>query len=246
MKLTFLGTGAGNYRGGGRHPSSAIVEGLLLDCGAGATGRLHDLHRFDEVEAVLLSHLHTDHVAGLFDLLLHAFITGRTRPLTIVSPPGLSPILRAFVAADAMVKDPATLYDLRVVEELQPAVHVGKWTVRGVPLSHTVPDLGYLAVSDGLSLFYTGDTREPTATHALHADVLIHEATFDEEHRTLAHQLGHSTGAGAGDAAAAMKARRLFLTHLGDAPDLATRVAHEGRGRFGDTEVASDGATYDL
>ncbi|MFY9716920.1 MAG: MBL fold metallo-hydrolase [Thermoplasmata archaeon] len=246
MRLSFLGTGAGNFRGGARHPSGAIVDGLLLDCGAGATGRLHDLQRFDEVEAVLISHLHTDHVAGLFDLLLHTFLTGRRRPLTIVSPPGLSPILRAFVDVHAMVRDPAQLYDLRIVEEDRPSVTIGAWTVRGVPLAHTVPDLGYLATSDRLSLFYTGDTREPSAAHELRTDVLIHEATFDEEHRELAHRFGHSTGADAAEAATAMKARRLFLTHLGDAPDLESRVARESRTRFAETVVASDGASFDL
>jgi ribonuclease Z len=246
MKLSFLGTGAGNFRGGARHPSSAILDGLLLDCGAGATGRLHDLHRFDEVEAVLISHLHTDHVAGLFDLLLHTFLTGRTRPLTIVSPPGLSGILRAFVAAEAMVRDPAQLYELRVIEEERPSVRVGAWTVRGVPLRHTVPNLGYLATSDRLSIFYTGDTREPSATHELRTDVLIHEATFDDEHHELAHRLGHSTGGDAAEAAMAMKAQRLFLTHLGDAADLATRVARESRKRFAETVVASDGESFDL
>lgn len=246
MRLSFLGTGAGNFRGNRRHPTSAIVGGLLLDCGAGATGRLHDLGRFDEVDAILLSHLHTDHFAGLFDLLLHTFLKGRTRPLTIVSPPGLSPILRAIVAAGATVRDPATLYDLRLVERMDPELSVGPWTVRGVALDHSVPNLGYLAVADGLSLFYTGDTREPSAAAGLSADYLIHEATFTSESRALAREYGHSTGAQAGATARAMKARRLFLTHLADAPGFDDRVAQESRHEFAETTVATDAESFDL
>ncbi|MGP8077258.1 MAG: MBL fold metallo-hydrolase [Thermoplasmata archaeon] len=246
MKLCFLGTGAGNFRGSLRHPVSALLEGLLFDCGAGATGRLHDLGRFDEVEVVLISHLHTDHVAGLFDLLLHTLITGRTRPLTIVSPPGLSAILRAFVAVGATVKDPAELYDLRVIEEERPEVTVGPWTIRGIPLDHTVPNLGYLASTADLTIFYTGDTREPSAARDLRVDYLVHEATFAEEDRETARQLGHSTGAEAAEAAAAMKARGLFLTHIGNAPYLEQRIARESRRAFPDAVVASDGLTFDL
>jgi ribonuclease Z len=246
MKLSFLGTGAGNFRGSRRHPSGAIVEGLLFDCGAGATGRLHDLHRFSEVDAVLVSHLHTDHVAGLFDFLLHTFLTHRTRPLTIVSPPGLAGIVRAFVAVGATVKDPADLYELRFVEGPGPEVRIGEWTIQGIPLDHTVPNLGYLARSDRYSIFYTGDTREPSAANELRADCVIHEATFSEEHRDLARQFGHSTGAEAAVAAGRMHARRLFLTHLGDAPDLERTIAEESRSRFPDAIVASDGESFDL
>ncbi|MGB6501792.1 MAG: MBL fold metallo-hydrolase [Thermoplasmata archaeon] len=246
MKLSFLGTGAGNFRGSRRHPSGAIVEGLLFDCGAGATGRLHDLHRFDEVDAVLISHLHTDHVAGLFDFLLHTFLNHRSRPLTIVSPPGLSPILRAFVAAEATVRDPAELYDLRLIEHLQPEVTIGSWTVRGVLLDHTVPNLGYLARSENLSIFYTGDTREPGTAHDLRADCLVHEATFADEDRELARRFGHSTGAEAAASAVRMHARRLFLTHLSDSPGLEDRIGQESRQRFPDSVVANDGESFDL
>ena len=246
MKLHFLGTGAGNYRGSRRHPCGAFVEGLLFDCGAGTTGRLHDLGRFGDVDVILISHLHTDHIAGLFDLLLHTVITQRTRPLTIVSPPGLSDLVRAVVAAGGTVRDPATLYELKFVEGVAPTLTVGRWTVQGVPLDHTLLDLGYRAATDGLSLFYTGDTREPTATHTVSADYLVHESTFAEEDSELARRFGHSTGAQAAAAATAMKARRLFLTHLSDAPDLPERIARESQKKFPDTAVANDGDSFEL
>ena len=246
MKLSFLGTGAGNFRGGRRQPCSAYLDGLLLDCGAGATGRLHDLGRFSDVDCVLISHLHTDHISGLYDLLLHTLITGRQRPLTIVSPPGLSAILRVVVAAGGTVRDPAELYDLRLVEDLRPDVRVGPWRIRGMPLDHTLPNVGYLVARDGFSLFYSGDTREPSAARDVSADILLHEATFAETDRDRARQFGHSTGTQAGAAAAAMKVRRLFLTHLGDAPDLEVEVAREAKRSFPDTIVATDATSFDL
>ncbi|MGA7922873.1 MAG: MBL fold metallo-hydrolase, partial [Thermoplasmata archaeon] len=215
MKLTFLGTGAGNFQGGRRQMCSALFEGLLLDCGAGATGRLYDAGLIDRVDGILISHLHSDHIGGLFDFLLHMMIIGRKRPLTIVSPPGLSPILRAMNDVQAMVKDPAEVYDFRVIEGLTPEATIGAWRVQSVPLDHTVYNLGYLLTSDEGTLFYTGDTRQPSVPEGLRADFVIHESTYSERNAGWAHDFGHSTASQAARAATSMKARRLFLTHIG-------------------------------
>jgi ribonuclease BN (tRNA processing enzyme) len=246
VKLTFLGTGAGNFRGSRRQPSSAYIGGLLLDCGAGATGRLHDLQSFDSVDAVLISHLHSDHVAGLYDFLLHTLITGRRRPLTVVSTPGLSAILSSVFAAKGTVVDPSELYDFRLVEELRPELTIGPWRVRGVPLDHSIPNLGYHVTSDRVSLFYTGDTREPSAASQVPVDYLIHEATFSDRHRSLAQEYGHSTSLGAARAAVAARARRLFLTHVGDLPGTDEEIASESARVFPDSTVVEDRNSFEL
>jgi len=225
---------------------SVLVETVLLDCGAGTTGRLHDRAEFDRVDAILVSHLHTDHIAGLFDFLLHTLITGRTRPLTIVAPPGLSPILRAMNAAGAMVQDPAERFEFRILEDPAPEVSIGPWRIRGHPLHHTIYDLGYHLVSDDASLFYTGDTRPPSAPDGLRADVLVHESTYADRDAARAHEYGHSTPTDAAHAAVAMGARRLFLTHLGDRPGIEEEIERESRSGFPDSIVAEDGGRYDI
>lgn len=246
MKLTFLGTGAGNFRGSRRQLSSALFEGVLLDCGAGTTGRLYDAALFDTVDGIVISHLHSDHIAGLFDFLLHTMITERKRPLTIVSPPGLSPILRAMNDVRAMVKDPADLYDLRLVESLEPEVTIGPWRVRGVPLNHTVYNLGYLLTRDDVTLFYTGDTRQPSAPDGLRAEIVIHESTYADRNAQLARDFGHSTATQAARAATAMHARRLFLTHIGSREGTEAEVLREVRAAFPDSTVAEDRGQYDV
>jgi ribonuclease Z len=246
VKLTFLGTGAGNFRGSRRHMSSALVDGLLLDCGAGTTGRLHDLGAFEGVEGVLISHLHSDHFAGLFDFLMHTVLTERKRPLTIVSPPGLSPLLRAMNDVRAMVKDPATAYELRLVEGLLPETTIGRWTVRGVPLDHSVYNLGYYLSTDALSVFYTGDTRQPSFRAGLRADVVLHESTYADRDVALALAFGHSTASEAAHAAVELKARQLFLTHIGGREGTDTEVLREVRAGFPDATVAEDQTTHEL
>jgi ribonuclease BN (tRNA processing enzyme) len=223
---------------------SALVEGVLLDCGAGATGRLHDAALFDRVDGILISHLHSDHISGLFDFLLHTILTERKRPLTIVSPPGLSPILRAMNDARAMVLDPAQRYDLRVIEGLQPETTIGAWRVRGIPLHHTVYNLGYRLSSDNATLFYTGDTRQPSCPDGLRADFVIHESTYADRDAHLAQEFGHSTASQAARAAAAMGARHLFLTHIGGREGTDADVLREVRSGFADSTVAEDGSQH--
>lgn len=246
MNLTFLGTGAGNHQGSRRQPSSAFVEGILLDCGAGATARLQDAGLFDRVDGILITHMHADHIAGLFDFLMHTVIVGRRRPLSIVTPPGLSGILKVATAAGVMVLDPTELYRLTLVEALLPETKIGPWTIRGIPLDHSVYNLGYLLTSDDTRLFYTGDTREPAGAGSITADFVIHESTYADRYADRAHEFGHSTASQAGKAAARMQARRLFLTHLGSLPDTDADVEREVRAVFPDSEVAEDRRRYDL
>jgi ribonuclease Z len=246
MKLTFLGTGAGNFHGSRRQLCSAFFEGVLLDCGAGTTGRLHDAALFDGVDGILISHLHTDHFAGLFDFLLHTFIFQRKRPLTIVSPPGLSPILRAMNEVAAMVRDPSELYELRLIEGLRPEATIGSWEARAIPLDHTAYNLGYLLTRDDATLFYTGDTRYPAVPESLRADVVIHESTFSDRHATLAHEYGHSTASQAAQTATQMNASRLFLTHIGSREGTESEVLQEVKAAFRDSTVAEDCRQYDI
>lgn len=246
MKVHFLGSGAGNFRGSRRQPSSALVDSLLLDCGAGATGRLHDLGALGQVEAVLISHLHSDHVAGIFDLLLHTVITRRSLPLTVVGPPGLQGLLQAGFAVHETVLAPGDLYPFRVVEGQDLELKVGPWTIRSVPLSHTVVNLGYLVAREGASLFYTGDTREPSAAEEVKADYLIHEATYAERSRSLAQEFGHSTASQAARVAAKVGARRLFLNHIGDQPNAEVEIPQEAKRVFPETTVVEDRASYEL
>lgn len=246
MRIHFLGTGAGNFRGSRRQPCSALLDGLLLDCGAGATGRLHDIHQFDQVEAVLISHLHSDHVAGLFDFLLHTLITGRNRPLAVVSPPGLRGLLQAAFEVRETVINPAALYDFRLIEGSQVETSVGRWKIRSVPLDHSILNLGYLLTSNGLSVFYTGDTREPSPARDLRADYLIHEATYADRFSSLAKEYGHSTATEAAKTAVAMRVRHLMINHVGDQPDSDAEIAREAKQAFPESVVVEDRSSLEL
>jgi len=94
----------------------------------------------------------------------------------------------------------------------------------------------------GLKIAYSGDTR-PTGKlveAARGADVLIHEATFDDSLEDKAAENGHSTAAQAADVAKAAGAGMLILTHISSRyPDEGV-LLEQARKIFPNTRVAKD------
>jgi ribonuclease Z len=63
---------------------------VLFDCGEGTQISLRILGwGIKDIDLILISHLHGDHIAGLPGLLLTQGNSGRTAPLQVVGPPGL-------------------------------------------------------------------------------------------------------------------------------------------------------------
>jgi len=81
FKVTLLGTGSPLPRMDRFGPSILVEAGkqkLLFDCGRGATQRIEQLKvPFAQVDALFLTHLHSDHVVGIPDLWLTGWIRGR-------------------------------------------------------------------------------------------------------------------------------------------------------------------------
>ena len=92
----------------------------------------------------------------------------------------------------------------------------------------------------GRKIVYTGDTRaihETIADVAANADLLIHDATYDEAESARATEFYHATAAQAGEAATALNAGTLVLIHTSSRyPDAKTHVT-EARSRYAGTIV---------
>ncbi|HSM34774.1 MAG TPA: ribonuclease Z [Longimicrobiales bacterium] len=101
----------------------------------------------------------------------------------------------------------------------------------------------------GRKVVYTGDTRPSPETEAAakDADLLIHDATFDDEETERAGATGHSTARQAGRLAAAAGAHRLVLTHISSRySENSRRLEREARAEFQASVVAFDGMTLEL
>src|SRR5690242_6119929 len=93
FRLTLLGTGSPALSETRFGPSILVEAGdqrLVFDAGRGAAQRLQQLGvPFDRIDAIFLTHLHSDHVVGLPDLWLTGWILGRrTVPWELVGPTG--------------------------------------------------------------------------------------------------------------------------------------------------------------
>jgi ribonuclease Z len=85
---------------------------VLFDCGEGTQISLRILGwGIKDIDLLLISHLHGDHVTGLPGLLLTLGNSGRTDPVLIVGPPGLQLVLRAL-----LIITPHLPYELRYRE----------------------------------------------------------------------------------------------------------------------------------
>jgi len=97
----------------------------------------------------------------------------------------------------------------------------------------------------GRRVVYTGDTRPTAAVESIAAgaDLLIHDATFADDHAARARETKHATGSEAGELAAAAGAKRLALTHISSRYGADPSPIKAGAADAVDAEVfiASDG-----
>jgi len=94
----------------------------------------------------------------------------------------------------------------------------------------------------GRKIVYTGDTRpfKGFAKFAASADLIIHEATFDDTLSEKAEVDGHSTPGQAAEEAKKAKAKKLVLTHISARYPDAQLLLEQAQKLFKNTLVAED------
>lgn len=171
MKIRFLGTGV---LGSDKAQCASYVLGdhIMLDVGFGAvTGlRKHGLDTRD-IDTLVLSHFHPDHIGDLAYFLLRRKRRHESdRPLTIIAPPGVRKVInmlgRAFrYGGSYSTKRTLERFygvdtvDFRVLGDGD-SVQVGDVKISAFRVKHTRKvALGYvIETADGLTVGYTGDT----------------------------------------------------------------------------------------
>ncbi len=219
---------------------------LLLDLGSGALGPLQRHTDPLALDAVLLSHLHSDHCADLSGLHVlrrhHPGGAART-PLPVWSPPGGAERLGRTHGATGpvTVTDSYTFHDLTDGAELV----VGPFAVTVFAVRHPVPAFGFRLEADGAVLAYTGDTDScPQLADLLRgADLALVDSAFVEGRDTDpgVHLSGRRAGAAV---SAAGGVGRLVLTHQPPWNDGAVTLAEAAAVWPGQMELARPGARY--
>lgn len=148
-----------------------------------------------ELDAIFVTHFHSDHIADLGEAISRSWIVGRTEPLTVYGPEGIEPIVNSFAqiyAPDVQYRvdhhgsDVFPVADLSVSAETvehdvagtvvydQDGVVVRAFTVEHEPID---PALGYRVEYRGRSVGISGDTTDVEGFRALAMDndVLVSE-----------------------------------------------------------------------
>ncbi len=193
IKVTLLGTGTPQPLMERFGPSILVQAGsetLLFDAGRGCLQRLRQVNvSYDKINALFLTHLHSDHIVGLPDLWLTGWlISERSIPLEVFGPTGTGEMIKylqkAFsfditirVGDDKRLEEGSKL----LVKEIQEGLIYEKDGVKVIAfkVDHhpDIPAFGYRIDFNGHSVVLSGDTRysENLIMFAKGADLLIHE-----------------------------------------------------------------------
>jgi ribonuclease BN (tRNA processing enzyme) len=221
---------------------------LVLDLGSGALGPLQRHAPLDGLDAVVLSHLHPDHISDICGL----YVARRYRPggpvpgsLPVYGPAGTAERVRRMYGGDPTGL--AETFDVRELSDGR-SVTLGPLTLTPYRVEHPVEAYGLRVEAQAGRrtevLAYTGDTDtcEGLLPLAKGADLLLAEASF-QEGRDEARGV-HLTGLRAGLAAADAGCRRLLLTHVPVWTDPQVVLA-EARSAFpGAVELARQGSVH--
>ncbi len=95
MKLTILGSSSA-LPTSERYPSAHVLNAherlFLIDCGEGTQMQLRKNRiRFAKINHIFISHLHGDHVFGLYGLLSTFSLMGRKTPIHLYAPENYQP-----------------------------------------------------------------------------------------------------------------------------------------------------------
>lgn len=216
MQLTILGSGTA-IPVADRFPAGYLLTTprtrLLIDCGPGTLRRLAMAGTtLAQLDAVLLTHYHTDHCADLAALLFalrSPHFAGRA-PLHVYGAPGLTRLVAKLTDAWPWLQPRG--YELHLHELAPGAFAVGDTTVTAVPIRHTAQSLGYRVTTPAGSIAFSGDADEcdELVTLARGADVFVCEAATPDGRKLD----GHLTPALTAGYAARAGVQRLVLTHF--------------------------------
>ncbi|QNI07792.1 ribonuclease Z [Mycobacterium kubicae] len=196
IEVALLGTGSPIPDANRAGPATLVRAGgqvFLVDCGRGVLQRATAAGvGAAGLSALLLTHLHSDHIAELGDLLITRWVTDFApdpTPLPIIGPPGTAEVVQAMlkafghdisyrIAHHADLTAPPPI-DVHEYTEGQAWDRDGV-TIRVAPTDHrpVAPTIGFRVEAAGAAVVLAGDTV-PCATLdqlAAGADALVHTA----------------------------------------------------------------------
>jgi ribonuclease BN (tRNA processing enzyme) len=213
---------------------------LWLDLGTGTMANLQRHVDLFDVNALVISHSHPDHLVDLFPYFYaRHFSPERPMGTPLYCPPLVLDRTKALIGEDTW----SAVAESFALSEIQPGegFEAGPFRVSTTQMAHPVPTIGVRVETGGATLAYTADTgpTEELAPMARNADVLLAEASWQEDggQRTPIHLTGRQAGEAARDAGV----DTLILTHIWPTLDRARSEAEAAQAFPGQIVLAEEG-----
>ncbi len=192
LKLTILGSGT-MMPTKTRNPSAFLVETndtkILLDCGHETIRRMIDLNIDPQtLQAVFISHFHTDHAGDAFNLVHSRFVEDTYKKqiykeLIFIGPENIEENFKKW--RTIFWPEPKEYYPLKFYKGPQ-KIKIGEIDIETFPIIHTqwFQSIAIKIQTEGKTIIYTGDMGgknkiEDLAIKMENADLLITEATYE-------------------------------------------------------------------
>ena len=242
MYLTLLGTGCpkvDHKRFGPSNLVSTKKTKILIDCGSGVTQRLDQINiSSSNIDALVLTHLHSDHVIDFYQLIISSWHSYRIKPWKIYGPKGSKDFFSKIMNAWKKERNLRIKYELRSSVEafnldITEFDDCGKIKIKDIIIEYFKVDhfpvkyaYGFNFFNKNKKLTISGDTRpcENLMKYAQQSDVLLHEVFIEGEilqinkmrtKKTLHNvQSYHTTSTQVGKVAFIARAKKLVLTHF--------------------------------
>ena len=242
MELTLLGTGCPKVdykRFGPANLISTKMTNILVDCGSGITQRLDQINiSTADIDALFLTHLHSDHVIDLYQLIISSWHSYRTKPWKVYGPKGTKKFVSRIMNAWKEERTQRIKYENRsstkafniIVKEFSTS---GTISIKDLKIKYFEVDhkpvpfaYGFCFLKNNKKLTISGDTRpcENVMKFGQLSDVLLHEVFIEDEiketnkMRTLKtlHNVKdyHTPSSIVGKIASLTRCKKLVLTHL--------------------------------
>lgn len=233
MKIQMLGTGSAFAKKFYNNNALLETEGgvLLVDCGVTAPKALYELGKtFDEIDAVLISHIHADHIGGMEELAFQMKFRFKRKPILYIAE-DLAGILWEHSLRGGLEQDGNdsldNYFDVRPLTPGVPAELLPGLTAELIPTRH-IPNKRSYSFLFNDEFFYTADM-------VFSPDLLTH-LVKDRGVKTIFHDCQlQSPGTVHADLASLLTLpeeiqRITYLMHYGD--DQPEYIGRTGRMRF--------------
>ena len=242
MQLTLLGTGCPSVdhkRFGPANLVSTNKSSILVDCGSGVTQRLKEAKVSSaDIDALFLTHLHSDHIVDLYQLIISSWHSYRTKSWKIFGPRGTKKFVKKLMDTwkdERMLRikneqrSSIQAFNLKVTEFSE----YGKIRIKDLVVEYFSVDHKPVKYAYGFNFFHrkkkltiSGDTKpcENLMKYGQLADVLLHEVFIEGEiysffkmrtKKTLHYvKAYHTSSTIVGKVAKITRCKKLVLTHF--------------------------------